>query len=121
MDPMAKDGNFFSALLAADAGALNQILSDDFILVDVMSGSEIPKPVIVDLVGSGTLRFLSIEPSEQSSRTYGATAVVIGRTYMTGEYQGQAWEAASRYTHVYASVGGVLRLVSAQGTPINSI
>jgi ketosteroid isomerase-like protein len=48
MNPLAADRQFFDALMAADAPALDRILTDDFILVDVMSGSEIAKPAFLE-------------------------------------------------------------------------
>jgi hypothetical protein len=79
-DPLAADRLFFDALLAADAKALDEILADDFLLIDVMSGSEIDKPALIAAVGSGQLVFEAIEPAETRVRHYGATAVANGRT-----------------------------------------
>jgi hypothetical protein len=40
-DPLEADRLFFASLLEVRLDALDQLLSDDFILVDVMSGSEV--------------------------------------------------------------------------------
>jgi ketosteroid isomerase-like protein len=117
-DPLVAERLFFAALLAVDAKALDEILADDFLLVDVMSGSEIDKPALIAVVGSGQLVFETIEPAEARVRHYGATAVVNGRTRMVGRYAGSPFTAASRYTHVYVEEAGRWRMVSAQGTPI---
>jgi len=106
----AADDRFFDALLRADSGALDQLLVDDFILVDVLSGSEIEKSVLVPLVGSGHLTFDEVQryPAEGRVRVYGSAAVVMGRTQMGGRYEGASWSARSRYTHVYIDdQGGV--------------
>ena len=47
MNPLTVDKQFFAALIAGDAQALDHILVDDFILIDVMSGSEITKPAFL--------------------------------------------------------------------------
>jgi ketosteroid isomerase-like protein len=120
-DPIAADRQFFAALLAADTAALERLLADDFMLIDVMTGSEVPRAALLDAVGSGQLAFESIDPAEVLCRRYGATAVVTGRTRMAGRYAGSPFAAASRYTHVYveqAGSGGGWRMVAAQGTPI---
>ena len=39
MNPLNTDQQFFTALIAADIKTLEPILTDDFILIDVMSGS----------------------------------------------------------------------------------
>ena len=109
---------FFAALLQGDGRALDEVLADDFVLVDVMTGSEVAKPALVELVGSRQLRFEQIERGEPRLRTYGSAAVVTGTTQMRGRFGDQAWSAASRYTHVYVEQGGRWRMVSAQGTQI---
>lgn len=117
-DPMAADRGFFNALLAGSATALAEILTDDFILVDVMSGSEIPKPALLDAVGSEQLKFEAIDPAEQRVRRYGDAAVVTGRTQMRGRFGDAPFGARSRYTHVYVQQAGKWKLASAQGTQI---
>jgi ketosteroid isomerase-like protein len=119
-DVVAADEQFFIALMQADSGALDRLLADDFILVDVLSGSVIEKALLVSLVGSGRLVFEAIQPvpAELRVRPYRNTGVVTGRTQMSGRYEGSPWSARSRYTHVYVEQEGTWRLVSAQGTPV---
>jgi hypothetical protein len=126
--PLAADRLFFSSLLAGGVSDLDRLLDDDFLLIDVLSGGEVGKPVLLAALGAGHLRFDSIDPAEIRVRLYGATAVVTGRTHMTGRFADAPFEARSRYTHVYVRSDpqpqpqpqqqGGWRLVSAQGTPI---
>ena len=53
MNPLAADQQFFSALISADTKTLERMLTEDFILVDVMSGSENSKLAFFAFVGSG--------------------------------------------------------------------
>jgi ketosteroid isomerase-like protein len=117
-DPLAAEDRFFTSLLDADREALDGVLADDFMLIDVMTGSEIPRAVLLDLVGSRQLVFESVERDTPLVRRYPGTAVVTGRTRMSGRYGDAEWAAVSRYTHVYVEQGGRWRLVAAQGTPI---
>jgi len=117
---LAAEDRFFDALLAGNADALRAILTTDFVLVDVMTGSEIPGSVLADLAGSRQLIFEAIERIDSRVRTYGPAAVVTGQTRMRGTYQGQGFSAHSRYTHVYVQGDTGWRLASAQGTPIAS-
>ncbi len=112
------EGRFFAALLQADGGALDALLTPDFLLIDVMSGSEIPGPAMRDVVAGGQLVFESIERIDSRVRAYGSAAIVTGQTRMRGRYQQQPWSAHSRYTHVYVRGDDGWRLASAQGTPI---
>jgi len=117
-DPLAADRQFFAALLSSNAEELDRILTDDFLIIDVMSGAETAKPAFLAVVGSGDLRFEVIEPAESRVRLYGQAAVVTGRTRMRGIYAGAPFAAKSRYTHVFVEQDGRWRLASAQGTPI---
>jgi ketosteroid isomerase-like protein len=117
-DPLAIDSHFFTALIAADQPALDRLLADDFIIIDVMRGSEIPKSAFVAAVASHQVTFESIRPAERRVRSYPGTAVITGRTQMAGRFGDTPFAASSRYTHVYILQNGEWRMVSAQGTPI---
>jgi ketosteroid isomerase-like protein len=115
---LAAEGRFFGALLQADGAALRSLLTPDFVLIDVLTGSEIPGPALADVVGSGQLRFEAIERLDSRVRRYGSAAVVTGRTRMRGRYGEQPFGAHSRYTHVYVRRKAGWRPASAQGTSV---
>ena len=117
-DVAAAEKRFFAALLGGDGAALDALLTPDFVLVDVMTGSEIPGPVLRELVAGSQLLFESIERIESRIRAYGSAAIVTGQTRMRGRYQQQSWSAHSRYTHIYIRGENGWRLASAQGTAI---
>ncbi len=108
---------FFTALIEARVDDLEKLLDDEFTLAD-LRGNLVPKAGLLQVVGSGQLHFDAIQPVESAVRFYGATAVVVGRTEMSGHFNQEAFSAHSRYTHVYVERGGRLSLVAAQGTPI---
>src|SRR3954463_4569728 len=95
------DDRFFGGLLAVDRAALEQVLAPDFLLVDVMTGSEIPRDFLVDAVGARQLVFEAITRAPGWVRHYGNPAIVLGETRMRGRYGEQSFAAHSRYTHVY--------------------
>jgi ketosteroid isomerase-like protein len=109
---------FFASLIRSDVQTLDSILAEDFLLIDVMTGSEITKSALLAVLGSGQLKFETIDPFEQRIRTYGETAVVTGRTQMSGRFQENPFTASSRYTHIYVKAEPQWRMVSAQGTQI---
>jgi len=117
-NPLAAEREFFDALTGANTAILDRVLADDFILVDVMGGSEIAKPILLDAIGSGQLKFDAIEPLECRLRQYGDAAVTTGATRMRGRFADAPFAAHSRYTHVFARQNGCWRMVSAQGTQI---
>jgi ketosteroid isomerase-like protein len=113
----ATDAAFFAALIAGDIAALRVLLTDDFLIVDVISGGVTGRKAFLAALDGGGLVITAIEPKEVTIRHYGGTAVVVGMTTMHGRFEGTEFTAASRYTHVYVDDGG-WRLASAQGTPI---
>ena len=117
-DVLAVELQFFDALVAPSCEALSLILADDFTMIDVLTGSEVAKPALLDFMGSGQVTFESIEPAESHVRLYGTTAIVTGRAQIRGKFAGAPFETKSRYVHVYVNQNGRWRLASAQGTPI---
>ena len=75
MEPLATERQFFSALLEAKLESLDQVLADDFLLIDVMSGSEISKPALLGAVGSGQLKCEVVAVVESRVRLYSGTAM----------------------------------------------
>jgi hypothetical protein len=119
LDPLAADRAFFSALISANLDSLDSLLVEDFIWIDLLSGSEITKPMLLAAVGSSQVKFDAIEPVESRLRVYAAnTAVVTGRTELCGRVGEAAFTASSRYTHVFIAQDGGWMLASAQGTQI---
>jgi len=119
-DPLAAERQFFSSLIDTDVESLDRILGDDFLLIDVMTGSEIAKSDLLAVLRSGQLKFAAIEPVESQVRLYGITAVITGRTRMSGRFGETPFTASSRYTHVFVKEQNQWRLVSAQGTQIRN-
>jgi hypothetical protein len=119
LDPLAVERAFFSALISANLDSLDSLLVEDFVLIDVLSGSEITKPMLLAAVGSSQVKFDGIEQIESRLRVYAtSTAGVTGRTELRGRVGEAAFTASSRYTHVFVSQDGGWMLASAQGTQI---
>ena len=118
-DALAVERLFFASLLSSNADALDQALADDFLIIDVMSGSETPKAALLDAVRAGLLKFEKIECFETRVRNYDKTAVITGRTRMSGRFGETIFSVSSRYTHVYVELQGRWLMASAQGTPIS--
>lgn len=118
LDPLVTDRQFFNALVDPSVEALDRILADDFVLIEVMGGSEVTKSSLLGAIESGQLKFEAIEAADMRARLYQTTAVVTGRTQMSGRMGETPFVARSRYTHVYVEQQGRWRLVTAQGTLI---
>lgn len=116
---LACDEAFFNALILADHHTLSTVLTDDFLIVDVMGGQVASREDLLAAITSGELRFVDVMrfDDDLSVRLRDSVAVVVGRTRMTMNFQGSEVTARSRYTHVYVREGQPWRLLSAQGTP----
>jgi ketosteroid isomerase-like protein len=116
------DSDFFKALLAGDIPALESLLAEEFLIVDVASGSVHGRGAFLLALAGGAVIFQEIKtfPEESVTRLTGpGTGIVIGRSAISFcGGAGSATELASRYTHVFQADGRNWRLVSAQGTPI---
>jgi ketosteroid isomerase-like protein len=119
MTPRSTEQIFFASLLASDVKALDGVLTDDFLLVDAMRGTEVDRKKLCSALGSRQIRFEEITPEDCRVRLYGTTAVINGRTHMRGRLGDQHFSVHSRYTHVFRQQEDQWRLVSAQGTPIS--
>jgi ketosteroid isomerase-like protein len=111
---------FFSALIGQVA-ALDELLADDFLLIDVFSGTEVTKRDLLGVMRSGELKFEEIKRNEWRVRFYNGTAVVTGSTKMQGRFGGEPFAVSSRYTHIYAKLVDEWQLVSAQGTRTSTL
>jgi hypothetical protein len=119
LDPLVKERAFFSALLSGNIESLDSILTDDFLMIDLLAGSEITKPMLLAAVGSSQVKFEAIDPVESKVRVYSTdTAVVVGRTEMRFRAGESSFNFSSRYTHVFVLQDGDWQLASAQGTQI---
>jgi hypothetical protein len=118
LDPLVTERAFFSALLSRNIDSLDSILADDFLMVDLMAGSEITKPMLLAAVGSCQIKFEAIDPIESKVRVYSTTAIIVGRTEMRFRTGESSFNFSSRYTHVFVLQDGGWQLASAQGTQI---
>jgi len=117
-EPQAVERRFFNALVSGDTSELATLLTDDFVLIDVVRGYEVPRAVLLDAIAKHRLTFDHIQVVERRERRYGETAIIIGRTSLFGRAGDRLWLASSRYTHVFVLQDGHWRLASAQGTQI---
>ena len=84
---LAAERVFFTGLMEADLAALESVLADDFMLIDVMQGAEIPRSALLALVVPRQLTFEAIDVVDSRVRRYGTAAVVTGQTRMRGRFR----------------------------------
>lgn len=117
---LAADEKFFEALISGDIDALCGMLTDDFIIVDVMTGTPATKEALIGAMRSNTLAFSAVQrdPDDAIIRIYESVGIIVNQTVLHGSFSGATFETRSRYTHVFIQIAGQWRMVSAQGTRI---
>ena len=94
------EDQYFDALVAGDVERIEDLLTKEFLIVDVMSGGVVDRPSFIAALRDGLVGFERVHLVERVTRRYGDTAIIVGRTEMSGSFDGARFAAASRYTHV---------------------
>ncbi len=108
---------FYGSLKSQDYAALEQLYSDDYMLVRPDGAVLNKQEVLHDLRANG-LTFHSIDPGEITVRIYGSTAVVTGETRTVTSRKGVESRAHFRFVAVYSRVGDSTRLVHFQSNTL---
>jgi len=105
------------AILAKDRAAIEANMAEDFRQIDARGNVE-NKASFVDGLVSPDLQLDPYTVEDFEVRLYGDTALLSGRTRMTGRYQGQPFSTHYRYIDIYVRRRGVWKIVSVQISPM---
>ncbi|RZL28413.1 MAG: nuclear transport factor 2 family protein [Rubrivivax sp.] len=108
-----------AAIVAKDRAAIEAPLADDFRQIDARGNVE-TKASFVEGVLDPELQLDPYDVEEFEVRLYGDTALLSGRTRMTGHYRGTPFDVRQRYIDVYVKQGRLWRLVSVQVSPLTA-
>jgi len=103
------------AIVAKDRAAIVANMAGDFRQIDGQGHVETRDSFVDDLMSPA----LVIDPytvEDFEVRLYGDTALLSGRTRMTGHYDGKPFSSHYRYIDVYVRRGGAWKIVSVQIT-----
>jgi len=101
------------AIIKKDRAAIESNMAADFRQIDGRGNVETKTSFVEGLVSPD----LVIDPytvEDFEVRVYGDTALLSGRTRMTGKYEGQPFKSHYRYIDVYVKRGGAWKIVSVQ-------
>ncbi|HEY8876579.1 MAG TPA: nuclear transport factor 2 family protein [Roseateles sp.] len=101
------------AIVRKDRAAIERNMADDFRQIDGRGHVE-TKASFVDGLMSPDLVIDPYTVEDFDVRVYGDTALLSGRTRMTGKYQGEAFKSHYRYIDIYVKRGGAWKIVSVQ-------
>jgi ketosteroid isomerase-like protein len=105
------------AIVRKDERAIADNMAEDFRQIDGYGNLETKESFVAGLVDPR----LTIDPytvEEFEVRLYGDTALLSGRTHMTGKYDGKTFESNYRYIDIYVRRQGAWKIVSVQITKI---
>jgi ketosteroid isomerase-like protein len=106
------------AIVRKDESAIAGNMAADFRMIDKHGNVETKQAFVAGIMDAK----LSIDPytvEEFEVRLYGDTALLSGRTHMTGKYEGQPFTSNYRYIDIYVREGGTWKIVSVQITGLS--
>ncbi len=103
------------AIVAKDRAAVAGNMAEDFRIIDG-NGAVDGKQKFVDDILDPKLRIDPYTVEDFEVRLYGDTALLSGRTRMTGAYDGKPFESNYRYIDIYVRRDGDWKIVSVQIT-----
>jgi ketosteroid isomerase-like protein len=105
------------AIVRKDEKAIADNMAEDFRQIDGQGNLETKKTFVAGIMDPK----LTIDPytvEEFEVRLYGDTALLSGRTRMTGKFDGKPFTSNYRYIDIYVRRGGGWKIVSVQITKI---
>jgi ketosteroid isomerase-like protein len=113
------EDEYFDALVAGDADRIDNLLTDDFVIVDIISGAVADRAAFIAAIRDRLLVFERVHLVERRTRRHNDTTMIVGRTEMSGSFGEAPFAASSRYTHVLLrDADQRWLLATAQGTRI---
>jgi ketosteroid isomerase-like protein len=103
------------AIVAKQEAAVAGNMAEDFRIIDGYGNVDGKQKFVEDILDPR----LTIDPytvEDFEVRLYGDTALLSGRTFMTGKYEGKPFESNYRYIDVYVRRNGEWKIVSVQIT-----
>jgi ketosteroid isomerase-like protein len=107
------------AMTKADVATLGELFADDMVWIHATARVD-TKAGLLDAIGSGSTKYLSIEVSDESVRDFGDVVLVGGIAAMTAEIKGETRELRNRFTIVWARRGDAWEVVNWQSTSVRT-
>jgi ketosteroid isomerase-like protein len=103
------------AIVRKDEKAVAGNMAEDFRIIDGYGNVAAKQAFVADIMDPK----LTIDPytvEDFEVRIYGDTALLSGRTHMTGKHDGKPFESNYRYIDIYVRKSGAWKIVSVQIT-----
>jgi ketosteroid isomerase-like protein len=110
-----------SATLAGDVGAMDQLLSEDYVGIS-WTGQVNTKAMQLDRIRNRSLTMHRIDVSDKKVKLLGGVAIVTARADVDGTSEGSDMTGAFRYTRVYQRLpSGVWKITNFEVTRVPDV
>jgi ketosteroid isomerase-like protein len=109
--------NWDKVIVAKDEAAIAGNMAEDFRIIDRRGNIE-GKKAFVDGILDPKLTIDPYTVEDFEVRLYGDTALLSGRSHMTGTYEGKPFTSNYRYIDIYVRKAGAWKIVSVQITAL---
>jgi len=107
----------FTAMIKADTGELDKLLATE--LIYTHSNAQVQdKTAFIGDIKSGAIKYLTIEPSDQTVHVFGTAAVVTGAAAVHVLQNGTDLSIKIRYTTVHLNRNGAWQMVAWEATRV---
>jgi ketosteroid isomerase-like protein len=107
-----------AAWVAGDRSVHERVLSEDWSVIDAQGRIRTKAEVLEEMFRPGE-RELTGRIDQVNVRPYGDWAIVTGRTYVVGRYEGKDIEVTLRFMDVFRRREGTWQVVASQATLLN--
>lgn len=114
-DLIATDKRMQRAFVDRDVAVLDEILTDDYVLV-VSSGAERGKAQILEALASPDTSWEINETHDWQVRVHGNSAIVVAMLHQKGIDHGQSFDSNVKFSDTYIRVNGKWRNVHAHAS-----
>jgi ketosteroid isomerase-like protein len=105
------------AMTKADVATLGELFADDMVWIHATARID-TKAGLLDAIGSGSTKYLSIDVTDETVRDFGDVVLVGGIAAMAAEIKGETRELRNRFTIVWARGGDAWQVVNWQSTSV---
>ncbi len=107
-----------AAWVAGDRSVHERVLAEDWSVIDAQGRIRNKAEVLEEMFRPGE-RELTGKIDEVNVRPYGDWAIVTGKTYVAGRYEGNEIEVTLRFMDVFRRREGTWQVVASQATLLN--
>jgi len=107
-----------AAWVAGDRSVHERVLAEDWSVIDAQGRIRNKAEVLEEMFRPGE-RELTGKIDEVNVRPYGDWAIVTGKTYVAGRYEGNDIEVTLRFMDVFRRREGTWQVVASQATLLN--